>query len=92
MASTGLARVGGQFRFWRQVVSQVNWSSCVGVFFCSAPAEPFFRPGPHDDGPVRGAAVKTRLGPPEGLVLDGREGIQDRELLKAAAALDNAGH
>ena len=32
-----LPRFGGQFRFWRQVVSRVNWSSCEGVFFCSAP-------------------------------------------------------
>jgi hypothetical protein len=44
-----LPRFGGEVRAWDQGI----WfdsilSSCFTQFFCSAPGEPFFRPGPHD--------------------------------------------
>src|SRR6516165_11329288 len=43
--------------------------------FVRPPAEPFFHPGLHDGAAVarRGGQGRPHLGPPEGLVLDGRE-------------------
>jgi hypothetical protein len=44
-------------------------ASCVETFFSSAPAEPFFRPGPHDAAavvriPMKSATDSDRSRPP----------------------------
>ena len=64
--------------------------SCVEPFFVSAPAEPFFRPDPHDGAASSAAAVKDGriLRPPGGLVLDGRE--HDGRLAARQAWLNRA--
>ena len=67
----------GQRSSVRQVLQMVSTdlvSFLLAPFFCSAPAEPFFRPGHACLASARAGAVKdAHFARPQGLVLDGPE-------------------